>query len=93
MDESLIELNKILDIQLLENNIENIRTKIYKELDELRKKDYKFSRILEREERNLFDRLRFKKISIKLHNLIKDYECLIGLKFVIDRFTDLEYID
>ena len=39
MDESLIELNKILDIQLLENNIENIRTKIYKELDELRKKD------------------------------------------------------
>ena len=93
MDESLIDLFKKFDNETIDDIRENIRTKIYKELDELRKKDYKFSRILEREERNLFDRLRFKKISIKLHNLIKDYECLIGLKFVIDRFTDLEYID
>ena len=38
MDESLIELFKLLDSQLLIDYKNEIRTKIYKEIDRLRKK-------------------------------------------------------
>ena len=54
MDESLIELFKLLDSQSLEDNREKIRTKIYKDLDKLRKKDYEFSKRLEIEEINFW---------------------------------------
>ena len=54
MDESLIELIKLLDSQSLEDNREKIRTKIYKDLDKLRKKDYEFSKRLEIEEINFW---------------------------------------
>ena len=42
MDESLIEVFKLLESQSLEDKKEIIRTKIYKEMDEFRKKDYEF---------------------------------------------------
>ena len=93
MDESLIELFKLLESQSLEDKREIIRTKIYKEIDEFRKNDYEFLKILEREERNLFNNLIFihKKFSSKLNNLIKNYDCLVGLKFATDRYKkDLE---
>ena len=95
MDESLIEVFKLLESQSLEDKKEIIRTKIYKEIDEFRKKDYEFLKILEREESNLFERLIFfhKKFSSKLNNLIKNYDCLVGLKFTADRYKkDLENI-
>ena len=42
MDESLIEVFKLLESQSLEDKKEIIPTKIYKEMDEFRKKDYEF---------------------------------------------------
>ena len=92
MDESLIDLFKKFDNESIDDIRENIRTKIYKELDEFRKKDYEFLKILEREERNLFDRLIFlhEKFSSKLNNLIKNYYCLVGLKFATNKFKELE---
>ena len=50
MDESLIELFKLLDSQLLIDYKDEIRTKIYKEIDRLRKKDDRFCISLEMEE-------------------------------------------
>ena len=95
MDESLIDLFKKFDNETIDDIRENIRTKIYKELNELRKKDYEFKKILEKEESNLFDRLIFshKKFSSKLKNLINNYYCLVGLKFATDKFKDLGNTD
>ena len=93
MDESLIELIKLLDSQSLEDNREKIRTKIYKDLDKLRKKDYEFSKRLEIEEINFwFNLLREHKDS-KLNNLVNIYECLKNLKYHIDSFKDLVSTD
>ena len=50
MDESLIELFKLLDSQLLIDYKNEIRTKIYKEIDRLRKKGDRFCISLEMEE-------------------------------------------
>ena len=93
MDESLIDLFKKFDNETIDDIRENIRTKIYKELDEHRKKDYEFLKLLEKEESNLFNNLIFlhKKFSGKLNNLIKKYDCLTGLKSATDRFKkDME---
>ena len=95
MDESLIDLFKKFDNHSIKDYREKIRTKIYKEIEELRKKDYEFSKILERDEVNLFNCLLFnhKKNISNLKNLIKNYDCLVGLKFATDRFKDLENTD
>ena len=55
MDDSLIDLLKKFDNHSIKDYREKIRNKIYKEIDELRKKDYEFSKILEREEDRLFN--------------------------------------
>ena len=88
MDESLIDLFKKIDNESIDDIRENIRTKIYKELNEHRKKDYEFKKILEKEESNLFNSLIFfhKKFSSNLKNLIKKYDCLVDLKYATDRF-------
>ena len=96
MDDSLIDLLKKFDNHSIKDYREKIRNKIYKEIEELRKKDYEFSKILEREEDRLFNcllNLDNKKNSKKLINLIKNYDCLVGLKFATDRFKDLENTD
>ena len=93
MDESLIELFKLLDSQSLEDNREKIRTKIYKDLDKLRKKDYEFFKRLEIEEFYFwFNLLREHKDS-NLNNLVNIYECLKNLKYHIDSFKDLVNTD
>ena len=95
MEESLIDLFKKFDNETIDDIRENIRTKIYKELNEHRKKDYEFKKILEKEESNLFNSLIFlhKKFSSNLKNLIKKYDCLVDLKFATDRFKrDMENI-
>ena len=86
MDESLIELFKLLDSQSLEDNREKIRTKIYKDLDKLRKKDYEFSKRLEIEEINFWFNLLTEHKDSKLNNLVNIYECLKNLKYHIDSF-------
>ena len=88
MDESLIDLFKKFDNESIDDIRENIRTKIYKELNEHRKKDYEFKKILEEEESKLFNSLIFfhKKFNSNLKNLIKKYDCLVDLKFATDRF-------
>ena len=95
MDDSLIDLFKKFDNQSIKDNREKIKTKFYKEIDELRKKDYEFSKMIEREENRLLTSILFnhKKYSSKLNNLIKNYDCLIRLKSVTDIFKDLENTD
>ena len=48
MDESLIDLFKKIDNESIDDIRENIRTKIYKELNEHRKKDYEFKKNIRR---------------------------------------------
>ena len=93
MEESFINLFEKFNSQLLKDYKDKIRTNIYKELDELRKKDYEFSKRLEIEESNLwFNLLRGHKYST-LNNLVNIYDCLINLKCVINRFKDLVNTD
>ena len=92
MDESLIDLFKKLDSQSLKDYREKNRTKIYKELDELRKND-EFSKRLEIEESHFwFNLLREHKDS-NLNNLVNIYDCLKNLKYYTDSFKDLVNTD
>ena len=59
MDDSLIDLFKKFDNQSIKDYREKIKTKIYKEIDELRKKDYEFSKMIEREENRLLTSILF----------------------------------
>ena len=54
MDESLNSLIKIIDSQAQKDTKELIRTKIYKEIDKLLKKDCRFSERFEMEEIKFF---------------------------------------
>ena len=56
MEESLNSLIKIIDSQAQKDTKELIRTKIYKELDKLLKKDCRFSKRFEMEEIKFFKR-------------------------------------
>ena len=59
MEESFFNLVKNFNSELIKDYREKIRTNIYKELDELRKKDDGFSKILERaEDRFWYDPLK-----------------------------------
>ena len=92
MDESLNELLRLLDSQSLEDNMEKIRTKIYKEIEKLRKDDDdEFSRKLERLEIFLWQQLPVN--NSNLNNLVLIYENLRSLRFNIDRLKDLVNTD
>ena len=88
MDESLIELFKLLDSQLLIDYKNEIRTKIYKEIDRLRKKDDRFCISLEMEEIRFWLELLREHHDSNLKKLFYIYQCLRDLKFNTDRFKD-----
>ena len=89
MDESLIELFKLLDSQLLIDYKNEIRTKIYKEIDRLRKKDDRFFISLEMEEIRFWLELLREHNDSNLKKLFYIYQCLRDLKFNIDSFKYL----
>ena len=92
MEESFFNLVKNFNSELIKDYREKIRTNIYKELDELRKKDDGFSEILERaEDRFWYDLL--KNNDSNLGNLFNLYVCLKDLKINIDRFKYLVNTD
>ena len=88
MEESVIKLIEKINTQAQKDYREKIRTKIYKEINELRKND-EFSKRLEREESYFwFSLLRENKDS-NLKNLVKIYQCLNSLRLVTDEFKSL----
>ena len=89
MEKSFINIVETFNSQLLKDYRDKIRTNIYIELDELRKKDDEFSKRLEIEESHFwFNLLREHKDS-NLNNLVKIYDCLNRLNYVTDLFKDL----
>ena len=90
MEKSFINLvEKLSNSELLKDYRDKIRTNIYKELDELRKKNDEFSRRLEIEESHLWFNLLREHNDSNLNNLVHIYDCLKNLKYDIDRFKDL----
>ena len=87
MDDTLPIFEKF-DNGLIRDSIEKIRNKIYKEIDEIRKNDHKFSLELESKERNLFSSIIFDSNENikKLKNLIRKYNFLKEIEFAIDIF-------
>ena len=88
MEESFIKLVEKINSQAQKDYREKIRTKIYKEIDELRKND-EFSKRLEREESYFWINLLRENNDSNFKNLVKIYECLNSLRFVTDEFKDL----
>ena len=91
MDQKIIEnFENFFNDQLLKDYKVKTRTKFYKELDELRKKDDEFSRKIERVEIDLWRSfLSEHNNDGNLINLVKIYDCLHGLKYATDSFRDL----
>ena len=89
MEESFINLVEKFDSQLLKDYRDKIRTNIYKEIDELRKKNDEFSRKLEVEESRFWFHLLRENNGSNFNNLVHIYDCLKNLKFDIDHFKDL----
>ena len=87
MEESLINLVKIFNSQSLEDNRDQLRINIYKEIEELRKND-EFSRIIEIGERDFFlNLLKYQEIrNTKLEKLFNLYDCLEFFKYNTERF-------
>ena len=90
MEKKIIEnFEKFFDFQLLKDYKDEIRNKICKELDELRKKDNETSRSIERLEVDIFSRFMDKTKDSNLENLIRIYDNLSILKYDFDRFIYL----
>ena len=90
MEKKIIEnFEKFFDFQLLKDYKNEIRNKICKELDELRKKDNETSRSIERLEVDIFSRFIGKTKDSNLENLIRIYDNLSILKYDFDRFIYL----
>ena len=91
MEEKIIEnFENFFNDQLLKDYKDKIRTKFYKDLDGLRKKDYEFARRIEMVETDLWRSILNVCNNSNLNNLFKIYDCLHGLKYATDRFRDLE---
>ena len=89
MDENLNELISLLNSQTLEDNMEKIRTKIYKEIKRLLKdNDEDYFRRLDTEEIHFWYNILRLRTDNNLNNLIKIYECLKILKNNINSFRD-----
>ena len=87
MDKRFINLVEEVNSYSL-NDIKNkIRTKLYKEIEKLRKDDDQFSEKLERLETNLWRQL-LENHDSNLKDLVKIYDSLNSLKFGIDYFTN-----
>ena len=91
MEEKIIEnFENFFNDQLLKDYKDKIRTKFYKDLDGLRKKDDEFARKIEMVETDLWRSILNVCNNSNLNNLFKIYDCLHGLKYATDRFSDLE---
>ena len=86
MDESFIKLVEEVNSYSIDGIKDKIRTKIYKEIEKLRKDD-EFSKELERLEYDLWRRL-LENHDSNLKDLVKIYDSLNSLKFGIDYFTN-----
>ena len=93
MKESFINLVEKFNSQSLKDYRDQIRTNIYKEINELRKKDDKFSKRLEIEERDFLSNLLREHNNSNLKKFFNLYECLKNLKYHIDFFKDLVNTD
>ena len=88
MEESFIKLVGEVNSCSIDDIKDKVWTKIFKEIEKLRKEDDQFSKRLESEETNLWQRL-LEVHSSNLKDLLKIYDSLNSLKFEIDRFTYL----
>ena len=88
MEEIFIKLVEEVNSYSINGIKDKIRTKLYKEIEKLRKDDDEFSKELERLEYDLWRRLSENHDS-NLKDLVKIYDSLNSLKFEIDRFTYL----
>ena len=88
MEEIFIKLVEEVNSYSINGIKDKIRTKLYKEIEKLRKDDDEFSKELERLEYDLWRRL-LENHDSNLKDLVKIYDSLNSLKFEIDRFTYL----
>ena len=88
MDRNFIRVVEEVNRYSMDDVKDKIRTKIIKKIENLRKDDDEFSKELERLECDLWRQLAVNHDS-NLRDLVKNYDCLRSLKFVIDSFTDL----
>ena len=86
MDETFIKLVEEVNNYSIDGIKDKIRTKIYKEIEKLRK-DEEFSKELESLEYDLWRRL-LENHDSNLKDLVKIYDSLNSLKFGIDYFTN-----
>ena len=93
MEESFINLVEKFNSHSLKDYRDQIRTNIYKEIDELRKKNDEFSKRLEIEESHFLSNLLREHNNSNLKIFFNLYECLKNLKYHIDFFKDLVNTD
>ena len=88
MEEIFIKLVEEVNSYSINGIKDKIRTKLYKQIEKLRKDDDHFSKELERLEIYLWRQL-LENHDSNLKDLVKIYDSLNSLKFEIDRFTYL----
>ena len=72
-------MEETINIQSLKDFKEKIKTKVYKEIEELRKNDHDFSFRLEKGESELWEKILRGYKYRELHYLVKIYDCLNSL--------------
>ena len=87
MDKRFINLVEEVNSYSINDIKDKIRTKIYKEIEKLRKDDDQFSKELERLENGFWHRLLENHYS-NLKDLVNLYDSLNSLKFGIEDFTN-----
>ena len=87
MDKTFIKLVEEVNSYSINGIKDKIRTKLYKEIEKLRKDDDEFSKELERLEYDLWRRL-LENHDSNLKDLVKIDDSLNSLKFGIDYFTN-----
>ena len=88
MEEIFIKLVEEVNSYSINGIKDKIRTKLYKQIEKLRKDDDHFPKELERLEIYLWRQL-LENHDSNLKDLVKIYDSLNSLKFEIDRFTYL----
>ena len=87
MDKTFIKLVQEINSYSIDGIKDKIRTKIYIEIEKLRKDDDEFSKQLERLEYVLWHKL-LENHDSNLNDLVKIYDSLNSLKIGIDCFTN-----
>ena len=89
MDRNLANLVEELNNHSIDDIKEKIRTKIYKEIEKLRRENDEFFVDLEMLEKRLWLDITVKFDDSNLKNLVNIYCSLSSLQFGIDNFTDI----